>query len=91
MTPQPVYSFSGYFILTVPAGAASTNLVVVPLSDEEAEGPETALLTLVETPAYVVIPPAEATITIEDAQTPPKPAVSTNFPLRNLFFSPSSR
>ena len=62
--------------VTLPSGAAATNLVVVPLSDSKAEGSETAILTMIEDAAYMLGPLEEATITIADRQTPGRSLVN---------------
>jgi len=65
---------------TIPAGIASLNITLSPISDSAVEGPETATLTLMENSAYVLAFPAEATVTIADGQPPSKPTVTVSAP-----------
>lgn len=61
--------------VTIPAGAVSTTVRVVPVDDREAEGDETVLLTVAPDPAYIVGTPgtAQAAIRDNDASSPPPP------------------
>jgi subtilisin family serine protease/subtilisin-like proprotein convertase family protein len=59
---------------TIPAGAASVDIVVRPKPDADAEGDETVALGLAPDAAYSVGSPDRATVTIRDA-TPPVPVV----------------
>ncbi|MGB7219547.1 MAG: Calx-beta domain-containing protein, partial [Vicinamibacterales bacterium] len=53
--------------VSIPAGAASTTVTVTPILDGlGAEGPETVVLTLTATAAYLPGTPATATVTIAD-------------------------
>ncbi|MHB8798228.1 MAG: proprotein convertase P-domain-containing protein [Thermoanaerobaculia bacterium] len=56
--------------VTIPAGAASVVLTVVPIADGVAEPDETVVLTLVDVPEYDPGSPASATVTITDATGP---------------------
>ena len=58
--------------LTIPAGAASAVLTIVPVDDKELEGPESVVLTISTNAAYNVGSPGSATITIEDNERPPR-------------------
>ena len=60
--------------VTIPAGAASVDLLVTPKSDDQTEGDETVVLTLAADAAYLVGDPSTATVTIADA-APPSPVV----------------
>src|SRR5205823_6244273 len=58
--------------VTIPAGAASATLAVMPIDDTEAESDETVVLTLTADAAYDVGPTNSATVTIHDNdQRPP--------------------
>lgn len=50
--------------VTIPAGAPSTTLAIVPINDTTIEQPETAILTLVAGAGYGVGSPASATVSI---------------------------
>jgi hypothetical protein len=52
--------------VTIPAGAASATITIVPVDDTLAEGTETVMLTLLLDPNYNVDAPFNATVTIED-------------------------
>jgi hypothetical protein len=56
--------------VTIPAGAASTTLIITPSEDSIAEAAETVILTVGNGPGYVVGTPATATITINDDEAP---------------------
>jgi hypothetical protein len=56
--------------ITIPAGAASATLTLVPVDDRELEGTETVILTLSPNAAYNVGSPDNATATIEDNELP---------------------
>ena len=73
---SPTPTVGSAFQLVMPAGVASMNVVLTPLGDLLAEGPETATLTLFEDSAYVLGSFAEATVTIADSQAPGTPTVS---------------
>lgn len=53
-------------LVTLPAGASSADLVVVPIDDADPEGDETAILALTSVPDYTVGNPASAVITLVD-------------------------
>ncbi len=55
---------------TIPAGAASVDVLLTPMDDAEAELAETATLTLSASEDYSVVPPASATVTITDNEAP---------------------
>lgn len=73
---SPTPTVGSAFQLVMPAGVASMNIVLTPLGDLLAEGPETATLTLFEDSAYALGSFAEATVTIADSQSPGTPTVS---------------
>jgi hypothetical protein len=52
--------------VTIPAGAASANIVVRPINDSQVEVPELVTVTLTPNTAYTVGPLATAVITIQD-------------------------
>jgi hypothetical protein len=52
--------------VTIPAGASSTTVAVLPVTDAIAEGPETAILTAASGTGYYVSSPSSGTVTIED-------------------------
>jgi len=56
--------------ITIPAGAASVEVLLSPIDDDEAELAETATLTLAASEDYSVVPPTSATVTISDNETP---------------------
>ena len=53
--------------IAIPAGAASIEIPLVPLSDELAEGGETVILTIATSSDYTTGAPASAAVTIADA------------------------
>lgn len=59
----PAYS------VTMPAGAATLDLVVTPVDDTSAEGPERVIYTLMPQSTYVVGAQSTAWVTIEDNDT----------------------
>lgn len=61
--------------VTIPAGAASATLTVVPVDDKELEGPETVVLTLATNAAYNVGVSNRATLVIEDNELPNRSGV----------------
>jgi hypothetical protein len=56
--------------VTIPAGAASANIVVRPINDSAVEVPELVTLTLTPNTAYTVGPLATAVITVQDDDLP---------------------
>ncbi|MCI0400307.1 MAG: DNRLRE domain-containing protein [Gammaproteobacteria bacterium] len=50
--------------VTIPAGASSANVVVIPVNDAEAEGNETVVLTVTSDTEYTVGNPSGATLTL---------------------------
>ncbi|HEX9048089.1 MAG TPA: Calx-beta domain-containing protein, partial [Verrucomicrobiae bacterium] len=72
--------------IVIPAGTNSVTFTLNARNDSLADGPETVTLTLVDdlinhdNPAYALAPPAEATITILDANTPATPVVGVYTP-----------
>src|SRR5258706_135829 len=63
--------------VTIPAGAASADITVIPIDDSIVEGNETVVLTLSANAAYTVGSPGSATITIADNDQPPPPPTVT--------------
>ena len=64
--------------VVIPAGTNSVTFTFQAVNDGTVEGPQTATLTVLEDPAYVLAPLAEATITITDDDSPAQPAVSVS-------------
>src|SRR5437588_6955449 len=62
--------------VVIPAGSNAVTFAFQAINDGSVEGPETVTLTVLEDPAYVLAPLAEATITILDDDSPVRPAVS---------------
>lgn len=54
--------------VNIPPGARSTTLDVVPVADGVAEPPESVVITLLSNATYAVGSPAQATVTIDDAE-----------------------
>lgn len=52
--------------LTIPAGETSTVIDIVPVADNQAEGPELVTITLLSSESYVLGDPVSATVTIAD-------------------------
>ena len=73
---NPALGSSPPYRLTIAAGLASANLVLVPKASQLTFNPETATLALVEDPAYVLGTLAGATITITNSQASTKPSVN---------------
>jgi hypothetical protein len=63
-------------VVTIPAGTNRLTISFQTINDTRIEGPETATLTLLEDPAYVIAPAAEVTLTILDDDAPTRPAVA---------------
>ena len=68
--------------IVIPAGATLLHLMIHPLADTLAEGPETVTLTLIEDAGYDFDGLAEATVTIVDEDSPvlARVEVSTSHP-----------
>ena len=58
-TPDYVAGSSGFSTFTIPAGAASLDVIVTPVVDTIAEGPETVILQLGPGNGYIVGPQSE--------------------------------
>jgi hypothetical protein len=52
--------------VTIPVGSSAARITINPLDDTSVEGPETVVLTLSASSAYVVGSPRSATVTIAD-------------------------
>lgn len=63
--------------VVIPSGSSSVNVVLTPIPDSLAEGPESASLTISSSSNYQVGSPSSATITIADAFGPPSNVVAT--------------
>ncbi len=53
-----------YSTATIPGGALSTTVAIVPINDSTIEPDETVVLSLASSPAYVIGTPSSATVTI---------------------------
>jgi len=58
-------------VMTIPAGAASATVTLVPAADSSTEGTETAIATISSDAAYTTGSPNSASISIADASSPP--------------------
>jgi hypothetical protein len=56
--------------LTIPAGASSADIAVVPVDDSSAECSESVVATIVADASYVIGSPSSATVTIDDNELP---------------------
>ena len=65
-SPDYVAGSQGFSTFTIPAGSATLDITVTPLSDSLAEGPETVVLQIGPATAYSVGPSSAATVTIID-------------------------
>lgn len=65
-SPDYVSATQGFSIFTIPADSATLDIVVTPLSDTAAEGPETVILQLGPGSGYLVGTASTATVTITD-------------------------
>jgi Calx-beta domain/PKD domain len=68
-TPDYVGASLGFSTFTIPAGSATLDITLTPLTDTNQEGPETATLQLGPGNGYIVNTPSTATIVIEDDDT----------------------
>ncbi|MGB8166735.1 MAG: Calx-beta domain-containing protein [Chthoniobacteraceae bacterium] len=68
-TPDYVAGSQGFSTFTVPAGSATLNVVVTPVVDTAAEGPETVILQLGPGNGYLVGTQSTATVVIDDDDT----------------------
>jgi hypothetical protein len=76
--------------VTIPAGQATATVVVTPINDGSAEGPETVVLTLLDRVSYLLGAPVSATVTITEAAAPAALAgtwVGTNEHLQTVTFT----
>lgn len=69
LSPAYTTGTQGFQLLTIPADSATLNVVVAPVQDTTAEGPETVILQLGPASGYVVGSPSAATVTIADDDT----------------------
>ncbi len=69
LAPAYVAGSQGFSTFTIPADAATLNVVVTPVVDAAPEGPEIVTLQLGPGAGYVVGAPASATVTIADDDT----------------------
>jgi hypothetical protein len=60
----------------IPAGSASTTVLVTPIADGVTEAAETVVMTLKASAAYTIGTPSSATVTITDGVPPTKPEVT---------------
>ncbi len=66
--------------VTIPAGAASTDLIVAGIDDTLVEGDETVRVTILSAPAYAVVAPGSAFVTLVDDESNRRPVVSFTTP-----------
>jgi hypothetical protein len=57
--------------VTIPAGASSFDLTVLPIDDTNVEGSESVLLVLAHNPNYFIAAPSDASLGIADNDQPP--------------------
>ncbi|MBX7208567.1 MAG: PKD domain-containing protein [Verrucomicrobiaceae bacterium] len=80
-SPDYVTGSQGFSTFTIPADAESLDVVVTPVVDSTAEGPETVTLQLGPGASYLVSSPSAATVTITDDDTAlPKISVAATTP-----------
>uniref|UniRef100_UPI003782EEFD Calx-beta domain-containing protein n=1 Tax=Prosthecobacter sp. TaxID=1965333 RepID=UPI003782EEFD len=76
-SPDYVSAALGFSTFTIPAGSATLDITLTPLTDATQEGPETATLQLGPGNGYIVNMPSTATIVINDDDTAlPKVSIS---------------
>ncbi len=77
LAPDYAAASQGFSSFTIPAGSATLDVVVTPVADTTAEGPETVTLQVGPGVGYVLGGQASATVTIADDDTTlPKVSVS---------------
>jgi hypothetical protein len=64
--------------VTMGVGVSNATVTIMPIDDFALEGPETVILTLIETNGYYVVAPASATVTINDDAEPSQVVVVAN-------------
>jgi large repetitive protein len=73
-TAKDGVDYAGLFgLVTIPAGARSNRVVVMPINDSVPELPETVIVNLAASPAYHIGIPATAIVTILDDDLVPLP------------------
>jgi hypothetical protein len=84
-TFTPDYATDGSFrTFTIPAGQSSLNVVVAPVNDTSAEGPETITLQIAANPGYLTFNGGVATMILNDNDTTqPKVSVVATSPYAN--------
>ena len=65
--------------VTMGVGVSAATVTITPIDDLALEGTETVTLTLLADPAYTIVPPASATVSIADDLEPPLSASVTAF------------
>ena len=68
-TPAPASGSQGRFTVTIPANETQLEVLIAPVDDAAAEGPETLLVSLVAGDGYLVAGAGTATVTIDDNDT----------------------
>jgi hypothetical protein len=71
-------------------GVTSIDLLVLPTNELAIEGPETVTVQLLPDPAYTILSPSNALITIEDAGTNLAPTVTITSPTAPFVFLPGT-
>lgn len=69
LVPAPGAGSQGLSTLTIPAGQDTLEVIVTPVNDTAAEGPETLILTLAAGNGYLISGNAGATVTLDDNDT----------------------
>jgi len=77
-TPDQASGSQGFSTFTIPAESATLDIVVTPVADTTAEGPETVILQLGPANGYIVGGASQATVTINDDP------LDTTLPLVNV-------
>lgn len=69
LSPDYVTASQGFSTFTIPGDQASLDIMVTPVDDAEAEGPETVILQLGPGTGYIVGTASSATVAIDDNDT----------------------
>jgi hypothetical protein len=64
--------------VTMGVGVSNATVTITPIDDLALEGPETVILTLIETNGFFVVAPTSATVTINDDAEPSQVVVAAN-------------
>jgi hypothetical protein len=77
--PAVITGVSSVYTVTIPAGASFVDVVLTPVNDATAEGPETAILQLVPVAGFSIVGTQSASIVLDDNDTA-LPRVSITVP-----------